>query len=96
MNMLVLLMLYPVVFLFGIFVQTPLLSGRAGLPFAVALFIGNVVSVVLLTYLVPWTSIGFSWWLQPAPVRRRWIDVAGAAVMLALYGLMVVAFWRLF
>ena len=44
-NMLVLLMLYPVVFLFGLSVQTPLLIGRAGLPFAVALFIGNVASV---------------------------------------------------
>ena len=45
-NMLVLLLLYPVVFLFGLLVQTPLLTGRAGLPFAVALFIGNVVSVL--------------------------------------------------
>jgi hypothetical protein len=49
-NMLVLLMLYPVVFLFGYFVQNPLLIGRAALPFAVALFIGNVMSVVLLNY----------------------------------------------
>jgi len=52
-HMLVLLLLYPVVFLFGLFVQNPLLSVRAGLPFAFALFIGNVVSVVLLNYLVP-------------------------------------------
>ena len=43
-NMMVLLMLYPVVFLFGYFVQTPFLIGRAGLPFAGALFIGNVIS----------------------------------------------------
>jgi antibiotic biosynthesis monooxygenase (ABM) superfamily enzyme len=45
LNMLVLLMLYPVVFLFGFYVQTPFLIGRAGLPFAIALFIGNVASV---------------------------------------------------
>ena len=70
-NMLVLLMLYPVVFLFGLFVQTPLLIGRAGLPFAIALFIGNVVSVLLLSYLIPWTSDRFSWWLQPAGGKRR-------------------------
>jgi uncharacterized protein len=93
MNMLVLLMLYPVVFLFGYFVQTPFLTNR-DLPFAIALFIGNVVSVVLLTYLVPWSSERFSWWLQPA--RRRWIDIAGTAVLVALYAVMVLAFWRLF
>src|SRR6266545_1310900 len=65
-NMLVLLLLYPVVFLFGYFIQTPILSERAGLPFAVALFVGNVVSILLLNYFVPWTSDRFSWWLQPA------------------------------
>jgi uncharacterized protein len=95
MNMLVLLMLYPVVFLFGYFVQTPFLTGR-GLPFAIALFIGNIASVLLLTYLVPWSSGLFSWWLQAAPARRRWIDTAGIAALLVLYGLMVLAFWRLF
>ena len=75
--MLVLLLLYPVVFLFGILVQTPLLIGRAGLPFAIALFIGNVVSVVLLNYLVPWTSARFSWWLQPAGPNARQAELAG-------------------
>jgi antibiotic biosynthesis monooxygenase (ABM) superfamily enzyme len=32
-NMVVLLLLYPVVFLFGLYVQTPLLTGWAGIPF---------------------------------------------------------------
>jgi antibiotic biosynthesis monooxygenase (ABM) superfamily enzyme len=95
-NMLVLLMLYPVVFLFGAFVQTPLLSGRAGLPFAIALFIGNVASVLLLNYLVPWTSNRFVWWLRPAGANQRQIEFAGTAVIVALYGLMLLAFWRLF
>jgi antibiotic biosynthesis monooxygenase (ABM) superfamily enzyme len=95
LNMLVLLMLYPVVSLFGAFVQTPLLIGRAGLPFAIALFIGNVASVLLLNYLVLWTSNRFSWWLQPAGPNRRRIEVAGTALVVALYGLMVLAFWRL-
>ena len=96
MNMLVLLMLYPVVFLFGFFVQTPLLIGRAGLPFAIALFMGNVVSVVLVNYLVQWTSSRLSWWLQPAGVNRRRTEAAGTALVIALYGLMLLAFWRLF
>jgi antibiotic biosynthesis monooxygenase (ABM) superfamily enzyme len=94
-NMLVLLMLYPVVFLFGITVQTPLLTGRAGLPFAVALFIGNVVSVLLLNYLVPWTSDRFAWWLTPKGPHQRRIEIAGAALLIALYAIMVLVFWRL-
>jgi antibiotic biosynthesis monooxygenase (ABM) superfamily enzyme len=96
MNMLVLLMLYPVVFLFDYFAQKPLLAGRLGLPFAIALFVGNVVSVLLLTYLVPWSSNGFARWLHPPPAHRQWIDAAGTALLLVLYGLMVLAFWRLF
>jgi uncharacterized protein len=95
MNMLVLLMLYPVVFLFGLTVQTPLLTGRAGLPFAVALFIGNVASVLALTYLVPWTSTRFAWWLQPAGPHPRRMEIAGVALLVALYAAMVLVFWRL-
>jgi antibiotic biosynthesis monooxygenase (ABM) superfamily enzyme len=93
-NMLVLLLLYPVVFLFGLFVQTPFLIGRAGLPFPVALFIGNVASVLLLNYLVPWTSLRFGWWLCPAGQNPRRIDLIGTLLVVALYGLMVLAFWR--
>ena len=88
MNMLVLLMLYPIVFLFGFFVQTPFLTGR-GLPFAIALFIGNIVSVVLLSYLVPWMAERFSWWLQPAGAHPRRIEIAGAALVVALYAVML-------
>ena len=94
--MLVLLMLYPVVFLFGLFVQTPLLTGRAGLPFAVALFIGNVVSVLLLN---------LSRAVDQHPLRL--VAAAGgpapaadssspeSALLVALYAVMVFVFWRL-
>jgi uncharacterized protein len=95
MNMLVLLLLYPVVFLFGFFVQSPLLSGRAGLPFPAALFIGNVVSVLLLSYLVPRLSAHFTWWLQPADPHRRGRDLAGIALVVALYAVLILAFVRL-
>jgi antibiotic biosynthesis monooxygenase (ABM) superfamily enzyme len=94
-NMLVLLMLYPVVFLFGALVQKPLLSDRAGLPFAIALFIGNVASVLLLNYFVPWTSKRFAWWLRPTGTHQRQIEFAGTGLVIALYGLMLVTFWRL-
>jgi uncharacterized protein len=82
--------------LFGYFVQTPYLTGRAALPFAIALFIGNIASVLLLTYLVPWVSERFAWWLQPVGANRRRTEIAGAAMIVVLYALMVLAFWRLF
>jgi antibiotic biosynthesis monooxygenase (ABM) superfamily enzyme len=91
-NMLVLLLLYPVAFLFSTFVQTPYLTGRAGLPFAIALFIGNVVSILLLNYLVPWTSRWFIWWLAPQGPNVRRLQVAGAALVIAAYALMLLAF----
>ena len=94
-NLIVLLLLYPVVFLFGTFVQTPLLSHRLGLPFAIALFVGNIVSIVLLNYLVPWTSMRFSWWLEPAHAHRTRIDILGTALVGALCLALVLVFWRL-
>ncbi len=95
-NMIVLLVLYPIVFLFAILIQTPLLMGEANLPFPVALFIGNTVSVILLNYLVPWTSAGFTWWLRPAaraPVRAT---TAGAMLVIVLYGVLIFFFTRFF
>jgi antibiotic biosynthesis monooxygenase (ABM) superfamily enzyme len=77
-------------------VQSPLLTGRAALPFAVALFISNVMSTVLLNYLVPWVSNRFVWWLRPAGNNVRRVDVAGIAVLVVLYAATVLAFWRLF
>ena len=50
MDMLVLLLLYPIVFLFGVFVHVPLFLNILKLPAAVALFLGNVVSVALTGY----------------------------------------------
>jgi antibiotic biosynthesis monooxygenase (ABM) superfamily enzyme len=94
-NMLVLLLLYPVVFIFGALVQTPLLMDRGHLPFAVALFIGNVASVLLLNYLVPWTSQRFGWWLEPSGKRAKHITLAGTVLLVVLYTAMVLVFWKL-
>ena len=46
MNMIVLLTLYPVVFLWGLLVGTPILTKTLQLDFPLALFIGNVFSVL--------------------------------------------------
>jgi antibiotic biosynthesis monooxygenase (ABM) superfamily enzyme len=91
-NMLVLLLLYPVVFLFGAFVQTPLLMGKAALPFWLALFMGNIVSVLLLSWLVPWVSRGFTWWLKPGNEPGGVTNVGGAALILLLYAACLLVF----
>jgi uncharacterized protein len=93
-NMLVVLMLYPVVFLFGVFVANPLLLDRLRLPFAIALFIGNVVSVVLLSYLVPRVGDRLSWWLQPSGREQRRTEIGGTLLLIGLYALMMLIFWR--
>jgi antibiotic biosynthesis monooxygenase (ABM) superfamily enzyme len=93
-NMIVLLVLYPVVFLFGFWVQKPLLMDRIGIPFWLALFIGNAASVVILNWLVPWTSGRFLWWLQPNPSSGK-KDVYGAGAVFALYAVLLLIFSRL-
>jgi antibiotic biosynthesis monooxygenase (ABM) superfamily enzyme len=94
-NMLVLLMLYPMVFLFGLLVQEPLLMQNIGLPFWLALFLGNVVSVLFLTFLVPWVGTRFGWWLQPAPENAASTNRKGVALILGLYGACLLVFSQL-
>jgi hypothetical protein len=91
-NMLVLLALYPVVFLFGRWVGTPVLGGRLALPFWLSLFIGNVVSVILLNWIVPWVSRRFGWWLHPDGPDVVRINLLGTAVVGALCVLWLLAF----
>ena len=94
--MIVLLLLYPIVFLFAVFVQTPLLMNWAGLPFPVALFVGNAVSVVLLDFLIPRTSLRFGWWFRPDAAEYVRRTIAGAALVALLYAVMVLVFTKLF
>ena len=80
-NALVLLVLYPVVVAFGKWVQTPLLVDQ-GVPFWLALFIGNAVSIALLGWiLVPRANTAFRWWLDPAGPDPRRAEWAGLAVV---------------
>jgi antibiotic biosynthesis monooxygenase (ABM) superfamily enzyme len=92
MNMLVLLGLYPIVFLFGFFVQSPFIMGKFGVPFFAALFVGNVVSVLLLTYVVPWVSARFGWWLKPVGEETSRQTITGIAVLVVLYALFLIIF----
>ena len=86
-NMLVLLVLYPVVFLTATWVQDPLLVGN-GLPFWLALFVANIISVVALGWLlVPGADKLFGWWLYPSGRSRRMATLVGTVVVITLYGL---------
>jgi len=91
-NMIVLLMLYPEVFLFGWFVQQPLLMKRLHWPFYLALFAGNSVGILLMNKLVPWTSNRFSWWLRSTDKKTTLI---GLGVVLSLYALLLFVFSHL-
>lgn len=98
MDMIVLLLLYPIVFLWGVWVGTPLLDRLWHLPWAVNLFIGNIFSVGLTGFLVPWTANGpLAWWLQPKnPKQAMGVHLLGAAIVCAIYAACIWAFWKLF
>lgn len=82
-NLLVLLVLYPIVFLWGYCVGGPVLD-RHGVPFWLALFIGNVVSTQLLGWwAVPAIFKVFAWWLKP--VRGAGRDLLGFGIVFLLY-----------
>jgi len=96
MNMIVLLTLYPVVFLWGLWVSTPLLTGMLHLNFPVALFVGNAFSVILTSYLVPWTAKRLDWWLTPTKAGRTLVDLKGIGLLVAAYAIMISLFWKVF
>ena len=93
MDMIVLLLLYPIVFLWSVWVGFPYLSHMS---FAVSLFIGNIFSVGMTGFLVPWVANRLGWWLTPTGPRRLAAHLAGAAMMMAAYAAMVLVFWRYF
>ena len=95
MDMIVLLLLYPIVFLFGVYVHTPLFMNALHLPFAVALFLGNIVSVGLTGVLVPWVARHMTWWLQPRANAVR-ANLLGALLICAFYTACVAVFWKVY
>ncbi|WP_442580361.1 antibiotic biosynthesis monooxygenase [Mesorhizobium sp. ASY16-5R] len=94
MNMIVLLTLYPVVFLWSLLVGTPILTGTLNLSFPIALFIGNAFSVILTSHLVPWSAKRLSWWLTPPKAGRTLVDLRGATLLVASYTIMILVFWK--
>ncbi|MGV1014048.1 MAG: antibiotic biosynthesis monooxygenase [Methyloceanibacter sp.] len=92
-NMIVLLVLYPLVFLLNAWVQAPILVGVFKLPYWLFLFINNTFSVLLLSLILPWVSRRLNWWLDPA--GRNWKrDLAGSALIAGFYMLWLLIFWQ--
>lgn len=95
MDMIVLLLLYPIVFLWGVFVGTPLLANKLNMNFAIALFIGNIFSVGMTGFMVPWVANRMGWWLSPTRNVVR-ANLLGAGLICAIYAACVLVFWKLF
>src|SRR5258707_3803183 len=92
-GMLVLLGLFPIVML-----DAGFLSQRtAGLNPSLAMFIGNVISVALTTYLtMPLFIKPLGWWLFPkSDASKVAVNAAGTALIFLLYAISVVALWHL-
>ena len=89
--MLVVLGLYPTVMLLSRWLAPAL--DRLGVQQAVAVFVGNVISVALLQWvLVPTASLPFRRWLDPIDGAPARISAAGAAVIVVGYALLLVLF----
>ena len=89
--MLVVLCLYPTVMLLSLSLAPAL--DHLGVQRAVAVFVGNVISVALLQWvLVPTVSLPSRRWLDPIDGAPARISAAGAAVILVCYALLLVLF----
>jgi len=65
------------------------------MPFWFALFLGNIFSVVMTGYFfVSWLCRIFPWWLGASGRLLQWRNLAGAAAVLALYGVCLLVFWQ--
>ncbi len=95
MNMIVLLLLYPIVFLWSVWVGTPILQSQFKLNFAVSLFVGNVFSVLLTGFMVPWVANRMGWWMFPTGNVLR-ANLLGALLMCAVYAASIAVFWKFF
>ena len=91
MNMLVLMVLYPVVFIFGVLVQTPFMTNK-GVPFWLALFVSQIFHITVLNWLVPWCARRFDSWLSPQSPSGARINLIGAGVVTGLYPVCLLVF----
>jgi antibiotic biosynthesis monooxygenase (ABM) superfamily enzyme len=89
--MMVLVVLFPLVMLeFRFF--NPLV---AGWNLSLGTFVGNAISVSLVTWpMVPLVIRCMGWWLTPDRSAPAWLVPAGTALLCGLYAVEIAAFWR--
>jgi hypothetical protein len=63
--------------------QRPLLANKLNMPFAIALFVGNIFSVGMTGFMVPWIASRMGWWLNPT--RNVRANLLGAGLIRAIY-----------
>jgi antibiotic biosynthesis monooxygenase (ABM) superfamily enzyme len=91
-TMLILLVLFPIVMLEMKFL--PLLTG--GLNPALAMFISNAISVVLLAWpMTPFAIKFLTWWLLPSGPNQTRTTILGLLLVIGLYLLEIALFWNL-
>jgi antibiotic biosynthesis monooxygenase (ABM) superfamily enzyme len=92
-GMLVLLGLFPIVMLEARFLSPRL----AGVNPSLGMFIGNVISVALTTYLtMPLFIKTFGWWLFPRSEASKFeVNLAGTALIFLFYAIEVAVLWHL-
>lgn len=90
-SMVVLLMLFPIVMVELRF----LLPALRGLDPVLGTFLGNAISVWLLSWpMMPIANRGLDWWLRPRPAAARRITPLGIALLLGLYMAEIAVFLR--
>lgn len=90
-TMLVLLVLFPIVMLEMKYLS-PLTKG---LDISLATFIGNAISVCLISFpLMPLAIKCLGWWLSPSTSRLGHNALTGTLAVLVLYLVEIAAFWR--
>jgi hypothetical protein len=88
-SMVVLLVLFPIVMLELRF----LAPVTRGLDAVLGAFLGNLISVGLLTWpVMPIANRGLDWWLRPSRPAARWITGFGAVLLMAFYLMEILAF----
>lgn len=95
MDMIVLLLLYPIVFLWGVWFGTPILQNALNVPWALNLFIGNIFSVALTGFAVPWVANRMGWWMFPRGSLVQ-ANLLGAGLICAVYAISIWVFWKYF
>jgi uncharacterized protein len=91
-SMVVLLMLFPIVMMELRF----LIPRLRGLDPVLATFLGNAISVWLLSWpLMPVANRALDWWLRPQPAGARWITPLGSSLLIGLYLAEIAVFLRL-